>query len=918
MIYRFFPNEYKRYMQNVNNSFNEKILDFIIDDDDENFSQLILPLISVKSDTNIRFSLTSYRVPKLISNWPTYGSLCAFFSSEKCFNSLILLCPEGIQSEIFKEEDDYGRSILHFACFSGNLNIIRKLCQAGYDLHVTDKNGYQVSHYAAMNGQIDVLKYLLIKGIEIVWSNENMMSPLHLACYYGQLDTIKFICEDVDTEKASLVNSFESKTALHFACDGGFIHVVNYLLNSYKNIVEKQINKFDYNSFTPILYACKNGSLDCVKSLVNFGNVRFNYGNRTYNPFVEAASRGHIDIIKYFINLKEVDLNASDSKGTRALKAAVDHGHFDIIELLINNDVIDVNDKNKIGDLFMIACENSDIETMQFLDNLLNIPYEKMGSLYMTKAIVRENEEIVSFLISKNCEIKKSLPFINFRGKWTPFMSFLKSKGASFTNVILKSGIPLIVEAAKHVNLKNLKKLISEGFELNKEIIEKYKLLSITARAANIDSFLYLMSYKPDLNDGENCFLVLLEKYNNSQLLHNQRFINNCMSIAEILLSKYNVNPNDQSILNYAFSHSLISILELLLRFNANFENHPFDFKILQNDVDFNVVNYLKNKNVNINNLISNRNVPIIVEALRTNNLIIINRFIDNGFELNRKIISKYKIFENACLEGNIDMFNFLIQYEPVIKNESKVLFQLISEYKSCKNKQKYFFYFNENDHKQNATDINNYFVIIEELMKNYQIIPDEKIINHSAINELVEILELLANHGADFSNCGLDYSKMIYKRHLPIYKFLEKQGCKFNKYQKYSYDSNGNMTKCEDSTCSPIEINFKKTKKIAHDIETLLFLIDYSSKEQIINLRVENKSFFSLKHYDFASTVDSLNIIDVLLLRKRYHEILTVFKKINQVLLPQICTIQTLKKKLTEKLSEQDRKELDSFQINE
>lgn len=114
------------------------------------------------------------------------------------------------------------------------------------------------------------------------------------------------------------------------------------------------------------------------------------------------------------------------------------------------------------------------------------------------------------------------------------------------------------------------------------------------------------------------------------------------------------------------------------------------------------------------------------------------------------------------------------------------------------------------------------------------------------------------------------------------------------------------------------MRLTLKKQKKIAHDIETLLFLIDYSSKEQIINLRVENKSFFSLKHYDFASTVDSLNIIDVLLLRKRYHEILTVYKKINQVLLPQICTIQTLKKKLTEKLSEQDRKELDSFQINE
>lgn len=91
-------------------------------------------------------------------------------------------------------------------------------------------------------------------------------------------------------------------------------------------------------------------------------------------------------------------------------------------------------------------------------------------------------------------------------------MSFLKSKGTDFKNVILKSGLPIIVEAAKYVCLKNLQILISEGFELNEKIITKYNLLSVVARKANIDSFLFFTTFEPKLKDGEKCFLDVLEK----------------------------------------------------------------------------------------------------------------------------------------------------------------------------------------------------------------------------------------------------------------------------------------------------------------------------------------------------------------------------------------------------------------------
>lgn len=139
------------------------------------------------------------------------------------------------------------------------------------------------------------------------------------------------------------------------------------------------------------------------------------------------------------------------------------------------------------------------------------------------------------------------------------------------------------------------------------------------------------------------------------------------MAIAEILLSKYNVNPNDESILDYAFTNSLMPILDLLSKFGANFEEHLFSFNVLKFDNGFNIINFLKNKNVNINNLITKNNNPVIVDALKTDDLHLIDRFIDIGFELNKEIISKYKIVEAEISKGNLEMINFLFKYEPEI-----------------------------------------------------------------------------------------------------------------------------------------------------------------------------------------------------------------------------------------------------------
>lgn len=186
---------------------NKKIFDSILDDDDEQFSQLISQLTAVDINPNQAFHLKSYKLPIILSSLPPYACVCAFFSSKKCFDSLTLLISEGLNSQFFKACDKLDRSLVHFACAGGNIDIIRELEQANYELDIEDKTEKTPSNYAAMFGQTDVVKYLWTKGVDIL-QKDSLIAPIHEACKYGNLEIIKFICENIDSN-ALLIDYYD-------------------------------------------------------------------------------------------------------------------------------------------------------------------------------------------------------------------------------------------------------------------------------------------------------------------------------------------------------------------------------------------------------------------------------------------------------------------------------------------------------------------------------------------------------------------------------------------------------------------------------------------------------------------------------------------------------------------------------------
>lgn len=896
-------------MNNLNidentDKINKKILDSILEDDDEQFSQLVSQINAIDSNTNQKFHLNNYKLPFILAFSPSIASLCAFFSAKKCFESLTLLIPEGLNSEYFQKNDDCNRSLIHFACAGGNLDIVRELEQSGFDLSIKDNMGKTPSHYSAIFGRTEIIKYLWTKGVDILQLKSKLL-PIHEACEYGNLEIIKFICENID-DKVLLMRYIKYNgnrgNSLHLACQGGHNDVVKYILSN--KLALKLINESDNESRTPLICACENGSLECVKALVQFGNVQFNNSHRKKLPLIEAAANGHSDVVQYLLKQKACDINAKNSSKLTAIEAAIINGRSDVVEILIKNGAIENFNETEIGNLFLDACGTFNIDVVKFLDKILNVPYKKMGEIFMKQACKIENKELIEFLLDKKCEFtNEAISSINFRAKWTPFMTYLKSKGADFSNVTLSSGYPLIVNSIYEcASLNTVQQLISEGVVLTAQMITKYDLLNIVASMGRVELFNFLSTFKTELTHGDVSFYALESRIYDNMAYKSSKYYNGCLEIAEALLRDYNIDKNDTEIISYAFTHSLLDVLELLAKYNSNFANIRIYCDKWYYDYDPNLfsenLQFLKDKNFDINRILSRDSYPLVVEAIKSGKSEVIQDLISKGFEFNSEIISKFDLMNEASHHQNFELFKFLLSFKPEIKKIKSCVLCMFCQYVDCVN--------HKEDKKKKEC-----FEIIETLFTEYNIDPNNELFINFAIHcKAIDIIELLAKLNADFNCCYIDYSSLVTHRYLVVFSHLEKHGCLFQK-AKYCHenipilpytrvdDDNFELFK-DENEISPIQLNIDSIVNINYDINTLLFLLKYASNDDIIKLSYSDK-----------------NIIDILLEYKCYNEIIYVFTKLGKVILPNKCGVDEFKELISTNVNIQDQNSEAKILIN-
>ena len=294
-------------------------------------------------------------------------------------------------------KNEYGRSPLHDACYSGALEVVKMLVEAGarvrdtdntewtclmhaadcghtetvrylvclpdVDVNQQDSEDWTALHHARRDAdvvKVDIVQVLIDAGADIEMKDDEGFMSLHDACELGTLDIVKIfarlgaVCAADNTEYA----------CLSLAADSGHTETVRYLVGlpevelnhradddktalhsavhmNHADVAQVLIDAGadiyaeDNEGYSPLHYACIDGLIDIVKMLVEAGAGVRATDNEGQTCLMLAVYNGHTETVRYLVGLPEVELNHRSDYNKTALQCAVEHNHTDIVQLLI-------------------------------------------------------------------------------------------------------------------------------------------------------------------------------------------------------------------------------------------------------------------------------------------------------------------------------------------------------------------------------------------------------------------------------------------------------------------------------------------------------------------------------------------------------------------------------------------------------
>ena len=238
--------------------------------------------------------------------------------------------------------DNSSQGLLHWAAFSGNIETIHLLLQAGASLNAKDDDGRTPISWAAEKGHTKVVNLFLGKTPDAVnILDSTSQGPLHWAAKNGEVDVVKLLIE-----KGADVNQTDSEyqqTPVSWAAENGYTDVVEELVNAGANI-----NIPDTENRLPLNIASAYDHVDVVHFLLSQVSKDSSYVDKSNRSLLswaaEYPSPPERDVGKL---VSSHSVESQDDIGRTALHYAARGGQVDsIITLLDAGAKIDAVDKS--------------------------------------------------------------------------------------------------------------------------------------------------------------------------------------------------------------------------------------------------------------------------------------------------------------------------------------------------------------------------------------------------------------------------------------------------------------------------------------------------------------------------------------------------------------------------------------------
>jgi ankyrin repeat protein len=207
-----------------------------------------------------------------------------------------LLLEAEAKADVSKKGSD-GGTALHYAAYNGHSTIVELLLKAESDVNNKDSDEWTALHHAAYNGHRAVFDLLLDNGADINAQVRLRITAFHMAVLNGHKEVVKASLvreQDINAEdlrgrrgldlalrqddklmieyllaagaRIDLAHTDrQGCSAIHFAASGGSMTGLELTINP------QFVNGPDTNGWTPLHWACRNGSESAAKLLKGSG-----------------------------------------------------------------------------------------------------------------------------------------------------------------------------------------------------------------------------------------------------------------------------------------------------------------------------------------------------------------------------------------------------------------------------------------------------------------------------------------------------------------------------------------------------------------------------------------------------------------------------------------------------------------------
>ncbi len=300
---------------------------------------------------------------------------------------------------------------VHYVVIAGHAQILPLFLEFKYDT-LLDNYGFTLLHYACFNGHSTCAE-ILCENETILSVVENQIiserfTALHCAAYNGHEACLNFLIQGFQTKYKNLVESKDriGRTSIHICAANDDIECANVLIQAGCNL-----NALTNNGDTPLMLAAANNSLNMIELLIIDNNVNVKVSNKEKNTALHLALiNGHESSARYLLDkINDVTfLNQININGDTALHLAASNGYSVCVENLLNKGA-NIWIKNNKSHTPLLSCAKNDsvadcLEIMltKFLHTIQ--AYDNNNSLFTSSTVLLNNDVNMFNNISTNCD----------------------------------------------------------------------------------------------------------------------------------------------------------------------------------------------------------------------------------------------------------------------------------------------------------------------------------------------------------------------------------------------------------------------------------------------------------------------------------------------------------------------------------